>query len=422
MRHQPVGRAFRFDLFRGLAERQRLGLREDVGDQHVVMGAQRIERPGEGDEIARYEARTLMDQLVERMLAVGSRFAPKDRPGVVIDPRAFERDVLAVTLHGELLEIGGKPLQILFVGQYSDRLGAEEIIVPDADETHQHRQIAREWRGAKMLVHLMEAAEHCPKIVRADGQHGRQADRRIHGIAAADPVPEAEHVGGVDAEFRNLRCVGRDGDEMLGDGACFALHAGQQPFARAARVGHGFQRGEGLGGDDEQCLGRIEILHRFDEIRAVDVGYETECHGSIAVVLERFVCHDRPEIGPANADIDHIADALAGLAFPLAQAHAVGKVRHPVQNGVNVGNHVAAVVNDDGAARRAQRDMQDGAVFRDVDFVAAEHGVDAIVQRRLVGELQQQLQRLIGDPVFRIVEIDSRGVDSQSLAASTIVR
>src|SRR5580704_6533561 len=134
MRHEPVRRAFRFDLFRGLAERQCLGLREDVSDQHIVMRAQRIERPGESNEIARYEARTLMDELVERMLAVGSRFAPKDRSGVVIDPRAFERDVLAVTLHGELLEIRRKPLQILFVGQYSDRLGAEEIVVPDADE------------------------------------------------------------------------------------------------------------------------------------------------------------------------------------------------------------------------------------------------------------------------------------------------
>src|SRR4029078_88321 len=117
--------------------------------QHVLMLAQGIERPGESDEIAGYEASALMDQLIERMLTVGSRLAPKNLPGIVVDTHAIERDVLAIALHGELLEIGGKPLQILVVRQHGDGLGAEEIIVPDADEPHQHRQIAFEWRGAE---------------------------------------------------------------------------------------------------------------------------------------------------------------------------------------------------------------------------------------------------------------------------------
>ncbi len=123
--------------------------------------------------------------------------------------------MLAVALHGELLEIGRKALQILLVGQHGDGLGAEEVVVPEAEQAHQHRQVALERRGAEMLVHLVEAVEHGAEIVRADGQHGREADGRIHGIAAADPIPEAEHVGGVDAELRDLFGIGRDGDEML---------------------------------------------------------------------------------------------------------------------------------------------------------------------------------------------------------------
>src|SRR6516165_12060996 len=111
MRHEPIGRAFRFDLIGGLAESQRLRLREHIGDQHVVMSAQTVERPDKSDEIAGYEARALMDQLIERMLAVGTRLSPKDRPGIVIDLRAIERNVLAIALHGELLEVRGKPLQ-----------------------------------------------------------------------------------------------------------------------------------------------------------------------------------------------------------------------------------------------------------------------------------------------------------------------
>ena len=94
----------------GLAEGQRLGLGEDVGHQHVVMPAERVQGLGEGDEVAGDEPRALVDQLVEGVLAVGAGLAPVDRPGVVVHRRAVERDVLAVALHGELLEIGGKAL------------------------------------------------------------------------------------------------------------------------------------------------------------------------------------------------------------------------------------------------------------------------------------------------------------------------
>ena len=64
----------------------------------------------------------------------------------------------------------------------------------------------------------MEAAEHAAEIVRADRNHGGEADRRVHGVAAADPVPELEHIGRVDAEFLHLLGVGGDGDKMFGDG------------------------------------------------------------------------------------------------------------------------------------------------------------------------------------------------------------
>ena len=80
MRHEPIGRAFRGDLLGGLAEGQRLGLGEDIGDQEVLMAAQGVQGMGEGDEIARNEPRPLMDQLVEGMLAVGPRLTPEIGP------------------------------------------------------------------------------------------------------------------------------------------------------------------------------------------------------------------------------------------------------------------------------------------------------------------------------------------------------
>ena len=187
--------------------------------------------------------------------------------------------MLAVALHGQLLQIGRKALQVLLVGQDRDGLGAEEIVVPDGQQAHEHRQIALERRGAEMLVHLMEAVEHGAEVVRADGKHRRQADRRVHGIAPADPVPELEHVRGIDAELRHLRGVRRDGDEMPGDRPRIAAEALEQPVARGSRVGHRLQRRESLRRDDEQGFRRIEVVGRFREIGAVDIGHEPERQG-----------------------------------------------------------------------------------------------------------------------------------------------
>ena len=63
----------------------------------------------------------------------------------------------------------------------------------------------------------MEAGEEVDEAIGPDREHHREADRRVHRVAPADPVPEAEHVVGVDAELSDPLGVGRDGDEVLGD-------------------------------------------------------------------------------------------------------------------------------------------------------------------------------------------------------------
>ena len=115
--------------------------------------------------------------------------------------------MLAVALHRQLLEIGWEPFQVLLVRQYRDRLRSEEIVVPDGQQAHEHRQVALERRGAEVLVHLVEAIQQSAEVIRADSTHGRQADRRVHGVAPADPVPELEHVGRIDAEFGDFRGI-----------------------------------------------------------------------------------------------------------------------------------------------------------------------------------------------------------------------
>ena len=133
---------------------------------------------------------------------------------------------------------------------------------------------------------------------------------------------------------------------MPGDCFGIAAKAAKRPSARALRVGHRLQRREGLGGDDEQCFRRIQIACRLDEISAVDVGHEAELHGAIAVVLERLIRHHRAEVGATDADVDDVADALAGIALPRAVAHPGGEIGHAIQHRVHLWDDILAVDHD----------------------------------------------------------------------------
>lgn len=68
-------------MFLGLAEGQSLGLGEEVGKQDTVMEgvADRVKGSGRGDEVGRDQLGPLVNELVERVLSVGSGSTPNDR-------------------------------------------------------------------------------------------------------------------------------------------------------------------------------------------------------------------------------------------------------------------------------------------------------------------------------------------------------
>src|SRR5207253_8620443 len=71
---------------------------------------------------------------------------------------------------------------------------------------------------------------------------------------------------------------------------------------------------------------------------------------------------------------------------------------------------------------RAQGNVQDRAVFGNVDLVTAEHRVDASAQISLLGQSAQERERLVRDPVLRVVEEDAGPLRGQPLAACGVVR
>src|ERR1051325_1581438 len=116
--------------------------------------------------------------------------------------------MLTVAFHRQLLEIRRAALEVLVVWQYCDRFSPKETVVPDRDQPHEHRQVALERRVPEMSIQLMETREHGAEIFRSDRDHSGQSDCRVDRVATADPIPEFEHVRGVDAELRHSLTVG----------------------------------------------------------------------------------------------------------------------------------------------------------------------------------------------------------------------
>ena len=93
------------------------------------------------------------------------------------------------------------------------------------------------------------------------------------------------------------------------------------------------------------------------------------------------------------------------MAFPLARADPVGERRHPVEHLVHVGDDITPVDDQRPLAWHAQRDVQHGAVLGDVDVLAREHGVAALGDAGLRGQLVEQAQALVGHPVLGVIEV-----------------
>ena len=165
------------------------------------------------------------------------------------------------------------------------------------------RESARRWRGQPL--------SSSAKPLGAERQHDRQADGGPQRVAAADPVPEAEHVLDVDAE-RSTAPVGvrGDSDEMTPD--CLASPRSAASSSTRARpgVGHRLQGGEGLRGDDESVsAGRAR--ERLGECGAIDVGDEAGAR-PVARRARAPRGHDRAEVRAADPDVDDVADRPAG--------------------------------------------------------------------------------------------------------------
>src|SRR5262249_5408613 len=94
---------------------------------------------------------------------------------------------------------------------------------------------------------------------------------------------------------------------------------------------------------------------------------------------------------------------------------------HPVEDRVDLRDHVLSVDGDHRVPGSAEGDMEDGPLLGDVDLLAPEHGVDAVPEAGVLGQLYQEPQRLVGDAVLRVVEVQAHRLDRHPLTPLRIL-
>ena len=235
-----------------------------------------VRRAGEADEVGRDQLRALVDQLVVGVLAVRAGLAPDDRPGLHVD-RA-RRPASPTCRCSPCRAAGGRP---------GAGRGTGCRAAPRASRRRRSRRTRcrsgpsasagspRSARCGSARPSAWKPASISPNRSAPIDDHQRQPDRRVEGVAAADPVPEPEHVVGVDAELRRPRRWSTPRRSAWRPPRRRRASASDQSRA-VLGVGHRLERGERLRHDDEERLGRVEVVHRLPEVGAVDVGHEAE--------------------------------------------------------------------------------------------------------------------------------------------------
>ena len=106
---------------------------------------------------------------------------------------------------------------------------------------------------------------------------------------------------------------------------------------------------------------------------------------------------------------------------PLAAANLLRENGHPVKHGVHLGHNIDSVNENLFTPGGAQGDVKNSPILRDVDLLAAEHGLNAFTEAALLGEIDEEADRLVRDTILRVVQVKAGTFGGQALAAKGII-
>ena len=215
--------------------------------------------------------------------------------------------------------------------------------------------------GSSSNAFALEAFRSNPLVaIQHDGDLSRIEDNtRINSLVSHEMMTVNEKFrSAYSNRFKAFLIMGTNKPVKITDGAVI-----EEPAAGRVGVEHGFQGGKRLGGNDEQRGFRVHFLEDGIQIMAIDIGDEMHVDAFDMERAQSLANHARSQIGTADADIDDVGDRFAGVTFPFACMHFLGKQTHLFQYRLDIRNDVFAIDHDRFAARCAQCRMQYGTMF-----------------------------------------------------------
>ena len=357
-----------------------------------------------------------MQELVERMLGVRTRFAPDHRSGGALHRLATATHGLAVALHLQLLQVCWQAMQVLIVGQHCVTRGAQEVAVPDARKRQQDREVAIQRSGAEVLVHLVCAGQKIGEVPPADGQGKDKTHCGADRIASANPVPEAQPTVRRHSEIVHRTMIRGYRHELRGHRN--RASPVQQPFANPPGIGQCLRRRKRLGADHEQRRFRIHGPQDAVQLYAVDVRYEVNAESGPAISVKGLQRHHDTQIGAADADVDDVGDFPPRVTRQRTAVKRICQSPHLFSFGLHTGHDIVAVHRQRAIGGTAKCDVQGGAVLGVVDALAAEHALDPVRQASLFGQPQQQRQGPGIEPLPAEIQPQPFGFGAQQATAT----
>jgi hypothetical protein len=191
----------------------------------------------------------------------------------------------------------------------------------------------------------------------------------------------------VDAEICRSDRVGGQRDKVAchGLGLFFGRQCGRlrhEPCPCRTGIEHGFRRGERLGSHDEQRVPDIHLVQHMAQFVAIDIGDKVKALAGGHPVFEGIHRHLRPQVGAANADVDHIGDERVA-------PHPLGQRQHGVQRLVHIAQGLLQCsITGQGCrqfttiSRHAQQPVHGRTVLGGVDGFAGKQGRAPGLRRR----------------------------------------
>jgi hypothetical protein len=96
-------------------------------------------------------------------------------------------------------------------------------------------------------------------------------------------------------------------------------------------------------------------------------------------------------------------------------------MRHFIQDRLDLWDDIHTVNEDRSTSRCTKGDMQSSTVLGYIYLFSPKHRVHPRVQSGLVRQLDEKLNRLVGDSIFRVIEVQARRLDCEAFTAVWIL-